>query len=198
MPGIELGERDMKGDILGYSDVDGGAITGEDGARYRFGKSDWRGADLPVAGGRVDFDVADGRAIDIYPLAGTGQLAASPVTAPMPAPAAPAVAASGSAIPLWRTPLFGLGVTAVILIYVFLIPPSLFHPMAGNLKPLLLIGLSIAAIVWRNKRSFDRTNQYGVESFRGFGHVVGSGAIDLVAGLGAIVGLIVGGFALIL
>lgn len=183
----------MKGKILGYSDADGGAISGDDGMRYRFAISDWRGAGVPGAGGLVDFDMADGRAIDIYPLAEAERPAPMPKTSPPPAAPAPSTAPS-----LWRAPMLGLIVTAALLIYIFLMPPTLFHPYAGNFKPLLLIGWSIVAIVWRNKRDFERTNQYGTGIYRNFGHVVGSGALDLIVGFAAIAGLIVGGFALLL
>ncbi len=61
----------MKGKILGYSETDGtGAISGEDGARYKFVKGNWRGERPPTSGTPVDFDIAEGAAIDIYPTPG--------------------------------------------------------------------------------------------------------------------------------
>lgn len=179
----------MKGEILGFSDAHGGAISGEDGTRYRFHSADWRGSLAPLASERVDFEIVEGRAIDVYPIRPTSQTVASH-------PVAAATAQNPSSA-RWTTPMFGIGAAIVVLFYVFLIPPALFHPMGGNFKPLLLIGLSIAAIVWRNKRSFARTNQYGVETYRGFGHLMGSGMVDLVVSFAAIAGMVIGGFALL-
>ncbi len=78
----------MKGKILGFNEVDGvGAISADDGTRFRFVRDDWRGEKPPVAGAVVDFEAADGTARDIYPVRGSaaslpnvdlGALAASP------------------------------------------------------------------------------------------------------------------------
>lgn len=79
----------MKGKILGYNETDGtGAISADDGTRFRFVRDDWRGDKPPAAGAVVDFEAADGAARDIYPVRGSaaaslpnvdlGALAASP------------------------------------------------------------------------------------------------------------------------
>lgn len=79
----------MKGKILGFSETDGtGAISADDGTRFRFVRDDWRGDKPPAAGMAVDFEAADGAARDIYPLRGApvsnlpnvdlGAIAASP------------------------------------------------------------------------------------------------------------------------
>jgi hypothetical protein len=58
----------MKGKILGVATSDqAGVITGEDGKRYPYVLSEWRGAAAPVVGQDVDFDTRpDGKASDIY------------------------------------------------------------------------------------------------------------------------------------
>lgn len=63
----------MKGKILGYNAADGtGAISADDGARYRLAQADWRGERPPVAGMAVDFETDAGVAREVYPLAGAG------------------------------------------------------------------------------------------------------------------------------
>ena len=62
----------MKGRVLGFSDADGtGAISADDGTRFRFVRDDWRGDRPPAAGMAVDFEAADGAAKDIYPVRGS-------------------------------------------------------------------------------------------------------------------------------
>lgn len=57
----------MKGKVLGFSAKTGeGAITSEDGDRYKFTKADWLGEEEPQAGMEVDFVAADGKATEIY------------------------------------------------------------------------------------------------------------------------------------
>ena len=57
----------MQGTILNYSIQDNmGAISGEDGIRYKFNGSQWHGAQAPAAGQKVDFVAADGSAAEIY------------------------------------------------------------------------------------------------------------------------------------
>jgi hypothetical protein len=57
-----------------------------------------------------------------------------------------------------------------------------------------VIAASIALIVWLHKRNFDRTNEYGVESYRNFGHLMAHKTVELflsfVAWIGAIAGLL--------
>lgn len=46
----------MKGRVLGYNQTTRiGVISGEDGKRYSFAISEWKGAVSPKAGGKVDF-----------------------------------------------------------------------------------------------------------------------------------------------
>ena len=62
----------MKGRILG-ADGKSGAITGEDGKRYKFESSQWRAERVPIGGEDVDFEVgSDGAALDVYPIRGVG------------------------------------------------------------------------------------------------------------------------------
>ena len=59
----------MKGTILGYFEEKGsGAISGDDGTRYKFATTDFMGEGSPVVNSTVDFEVADGEAKEIYPL----------------------------------------------------------------------------------------------------------------------------------
>lgn len=68
----------MKGKILGFNEAEGtGAISAEDGTRYRFTRADWRGERSPTTGAGVDFEGADGGATEIYPLAGSVRSALS-------------------------------------------------------------------------------------------------------------------------
>ncbi|MBH5321524.1 hypothetical protein [Aurantiacibacter sediminis] len=58
----------MQGQVLGFSGADG-AITGDDGKRYKFTRSEWKSERDPRGGERVDFiENADGTAGEIYPL----------------------------------------------------------------------------------------------------------------------------------
>lgn len=63
----------MKGRILGFSANEaGGAISGEDGKRYKFRTDAWKASRPPKAGEEVDYEIAaDGTASEIYPLTPT-------------------------------------------------------------------------------------------------------------------------------
>lgn len=57
----------MKGRVLGFDAGAGtGAISGEDGNRYVFASSDWRGEDPPKAGQAVDFVANADAANEVY------------------------------------------------------------------------------------------------------------------------------------
>lgn len=57
----------MRGTILGFDAASGsGAITDAAGKRLRFGRDAWRSPGEPVPGRAVDFEVADGEAVDIF------------------------------------------------------------------------------------------------------------------------------------
>lgn len=61
----------MKGKILGVATGDlAGAITGDDGKRYRYEAADWRGERPTSVGASVDFEVEGGAARDVYPTVG--------------------------------------------------------------------------------------------------------------------------------
>ena len=76
----------MQGQILEASAAKSGTILGDDGNRYTFTAGDWRTADAPAVGGRVDFLAGEGGAArEIFPLPGTAggaQPAGAPVMAP--------------------------------------------------------------------------------------------------------------------
>jgi len=68
----------MKGIILGYyAEKGSGAISGDDGTRYKFTTDDFMGQESPVIGATVDFEVIDGKAKDIYPLTGVSSSSAA-------------------------------------------------------------------------------------------------------------------------
>ncbi len=67
----------MKGQVLTFDPLKGeGIISGEDGNRYGFQGSGWRGTGgVPRAGLQVDFSPVDETAEEIFPLAGANPLA---------------------------------------------------------------------------------------------------------------------------
>ena len=57
----------VKGSILDFRvQSNSGTISGDDGRRYSFAGAEWRDANLPVRGARVDFEVREGNAVSIY------------------------------------------------------------------------------------------------------------------------------------
>lgn len=57
----------MKGSILAVDfQANEAVITGDDGTRYKFANSEWKSPEAPARGQRVDFVVADGRAVEVY------------------------------------------------------------------------------------------------------------------------------------
>ena len=67
-------------------------ILGDDGNRYAFTLDEWQGEDAaPAAGMRVDFEVRDSAAVDIFPIPGDAPTPPAASPAP-PAPPAPPVA----------------------------------------------------------------------------------------------------------
>ena len=57
----------MKGKILDFSiQSNSGAISGEDGNRYNFDGSDWKGDSPPTRGLSVDFSIEDDQAKEVY------------------------------------------------------------------------------------------------------------------------------------
>lgn len=71
----------MRGQVLGVDVRTGaGLVAGDDGVRYTFGQEDWAQRGEPTIGQTVDFEIANGRALNIFPL---------PVAAPSAIPAAP-------------------------------------------------------------------------------------------------------------
>ncbi|SFI13452.1 TM2 domain-containing membrane protein YozV [Pseudomonas guineae] len=57
----------MKGKILDFnSNNRTGVISADDGNRYNFDMSQWKGSVLPKSGAKVDFSVNEGAAADIY------------------------------------------------------------------------------------------------------------------------------------
>ena len=57
----------MKGQILDFSVQENiGTISGEDGKRYHFAGSDWKGNHSPTRGMTVDFDTEETNAKEVY------------------------------------------------------------------------------------------------------------------------------------
>ncbi|MEA3015742.1 MAG: hypothetical protein QOI38_464 [Sphingomonadales bacterium] len=57
----------MDGRVLHFAaEEQAGLIRGSDGHRYPFAAPDWRSPQPPAAGDGVDFDVAEGRAVEIF------------------------------------------------------------------------------------------------------------------------------------
>lgn len=55
-----------KGTILDYSiQKSEGIISGDDNNRYKFVGAEWRASGAPTRGQRVNFEVVDGRAVDV-------------------------------------------------------------------------------------------------------------------------------------
>jgi len=62
----------MQGTVLSYNEGDGtGIISGEDGSRYPFSRSDVQGDSKIARASKVDFIVADGSAKEIYKAVGS-------------------------------------------------------------------------------------------------------------------------------
>lgn len=62
----------MRGQVLGVDTRTGdGIVTGEDGARYRFGPDDWAARGEPMVGMQVDFENKGDRALTLFPVPGT-------------------------------------------------------------------------------------------------------------------------------
>lgn len=62
----------MKGQILDYSvQQNSGVISSDDGSRFNFVGSEWKGNVNPSTGMKVDFDVADGKAVAVYQAIGS-------------------------------------------------------------------------------------------------------------------------------
>lgn len=59
----------MRGTVLGFDMRSGeGKISGDDGTRYAFARTEWHGRTPPAASQLVDFEVSGGDAIAIYPM----------------------------------------------------------------------------------------------------------------------------------
>jgi len=55
-----------KGTILDYSiQKSEGIVSGDDNNRYKFAGAEWKASGAPTRGQRVDFEVVDGRAVDV-------------------------------------------------------------------------------------------------------------------------------------
>lgn len=71
----------MRGQVLGVDARTGaGLLSGDDGRRYTFSPADWAQQGEPRIGQTVDFETADGRALNIFPL-----VASAPATHAAPA-----------------------------------------------------------------------------------------------------------------
>lgn len=113
----------MKGKVLGVATGEtGGAITGDDGKRYRYDLAEWRGERAASIGATVDFEGDGGMAREIYPAVG-GFTGAAGAAASVEALARSD--AGGRVIGLFRTTL-AVPLALVMLIAFFL--PALTTP----------------------------------------------------------------------
>jgi TM2 domain-containing membrane protein YozV len=65
----------VRGTVLAFDFRSGeGKISGADGNRYSFRGSEWQGEKQPVANQAVDFEIADGDALAIYPVRGASPI----------------------------------------------------------------------------------------------------------------------------
>ncbi|MES2444103.1 MAG: TM2 domain-containing protein [Pseudomonadota bacterium] len=61
----------MRGTVLGFDRRSGeGKISGDDGARYSFGRGEWHGKTAPTASQKVDFETSGTDARAVYPMRG--------------------------------------------------------------------------------------------------------------------------------
>lgn len=98
-----------------------GVILGDDGNRYGFSESDWKAADPPANGLKVDFIAADERATEIFPLPGqaAGRVA-EPQRAQAIAAVNPARASEGSSVMLGI-----IGIACLVLGFVIPLLPTI-------------------------------------------------------------------------
>jgi hypothetical protein len=68
----------MQGQVLEVDTQKGGLILGDDGNRYEFPVTEWRGDSPPAAGMGVDFLTSDERARQVYPVARSSRLLSLP------------------------------------------------------------------------------------------------------------------------
>lgn len=68
---LQTQEGRVRGTILGFDARSGqGKISGDDGARYSFGRGEWHGKTPPSASQKVDFETSGADALAVYPLRG--------------------------------------------------------------------------------------------------------------------------------
>lgn len=108
----------MQGQILQVDAGRTGLILGDDGSRYRFTDSDWKGLEEPAPGRHVDFIAADGQATEVFPLPAQDG-APWPPPPPVP-PVPPRGSDAGSSV------LLGLlGIACLVLGFVIPILPTI-------------------------------------------------------------------------
>lgn len=72
----------MRGQILGVDRTSGeGQISGEDGQRYSFSRGDWADTRGPAVGARIDFTTDGARALRIFRMPESGEIAHRPAVA---------------------------------------------------------------------------------------------------------------------
>ena len=136
----------MKGQVLNVNaQTNGGVISGDDGNRYTFDRTEWRMSDEPRRGLRVDFDPDGSAAREIYAEIGAAGIS-PPVTTSPAGQASLAALTTGSTI--WTSGMGGVGMfvglAALILFWV---------PLFGSLLLLVGMGLSLTALVIGKRRS---------------------------------------------
>ncbi len=120
----------MRGTVLGFDARSGeGKISGDDGARYAFLRTEWHGKTPPAANQLVDFEVSGGDALAIYPMRGAANYDRSRV-----ASALLAIFTGSIGIHKFYMGKTGAGLTMLIISVVGLVfagvPTAIMHAIA--------------------------------------------------------------------
>ena len=132
----------MKGYILDYTvQTNSGIISGDDNQRYNFRGADWKEAEPPRRGMRVDFAAVGDAAAEIYAEIGVGRTTGY-------GGAAPAYAKSKIAAGLLAILLGGLGIHKFYLGYTLPGVILLVTTIVGAITSIILIGIFILFATW--------------------------------------------------
>lgn len=116
----------MRGVVLSFDPVEGGILRAvDDGQRYGFAASDWRGKADPVPGGWADFEPDGEDARALYPVA-------APAAAPDAASGAPASLATRAGMPI-----------ALLMLIACLFPFLTLGPFSANMFNLVGVASSL-------------------------------------------------------
>jgi len=152
----------MQGQILDYSvQTNAGVISGNDGARYTFTGIEWKGANVPQRGMRVDFQAEGGKAKGIYTVPGSG----SPTGKNKIAAGLLAIFLGG-----WGIHKFYLGFTAPALVFLLVNTIGFLVTWIMLFLPNIILGLIalIEGIIYLTKTDEDFEQTYVVQKKQWF------------------------------